>query len=423
MPMRVALVARSLGDYTRLLLFPRNLHMERNLLEPASYESNAEWRGSVSAEYLSIIGILAAGAVAFGCYKPGPGRSMRIFGAGWFLVGYLPISNLIPLNATVAEHWLYLPSVGFLIFLAGCAVDLPVRYRHAVTTLACLAAVALATRSVVRSTDWADEETFYTRTIEAGGCSTRAATNLAEIYSARGDAAGAERIFRRVLALTPDYPMARNSLANLLHKQGRTAEAEAMFGSSAKAAVESRKDYPGTWVAAVNLAHLRYGEGDQDAALQILEKARLDYPETWEVIRFQAELLRVSKRFDDAVNLVARFAHENWWHYGASVALGRLYAEHGDADRAEAAWLHASWLDVHDAESLNLIAAVRVRQNRLDEAVQTQRLAVARQPDAPRQYRILSDILTQMGRTDEARATLAQVSQLEASVEPETRVN
>ncbi len=422
-PMRVALMARSLGDYTRLLTFPGNLHMERNLLEPASYGSNADWRGAVAAEYLSVLGVLAAGAVAFACWKRGAGRNMRIFGAGWFVVGYLPISNLIPLNATVAEHWLYLPSVGFLIFLAGCAVELPIRYRRTVTAFACLATIGLAARSVVRSTDWANEETFYTRTIEAGGCSTRAATNLAEIYSARGDAVGAERIFRRVLALTPDYPMARNNLANLLQKQGRTPEAEAMFGSSAKAALESRKDYPGTWVAALNLAHLRYGEGNVEGALQIVDKARREYPETWEVIRFQAELLRVSKRFDDAVKVVGEFAHENWWHYGASLALGRLYAEQGDAERAEAAWRHASWLDVHDAESLNLIAAVRVRQNLLEAAVQTQRRAVARQPYQPRQYRMLSDILTQMGRTDEARATLAQVAQLEASVKPETRVN
>lgn len=421
--MRVALMARSLGDYTRLLVFPSNLHMERNLLEPESYGSNTQWRGAVGTEYLSILGALTAGLVGFACCKRGRGRNMRIFGAGWFAVAYLPISNLIPLNATVAEHWLYLPSVGFLIFLAGLAVELPVRYRRAVSAFACIAVIGLGARSVVRSTDWADEETFYTRTIESGGCSTRAAANLAEIYSAKGNDAGAERVFRRVLALTPDYPMARNGLANLLQKQGRTAEAEAMFGSSAKAAVESRKDYPGTWVAAVNLAHLRHGEGEIDAALQILEKARVDYPETWEVIRLQAELLRVSKRFDDAVDTVSAFAHKNWWHYGASVALGRLYAEQGDAERAEAAWRHASWLDVHDAESLNLIAGVRVRQNRFEEAVQTQRRAVARQPDEPRQYRMLSDILTQMGRTEEARATLAQVAHLENSVGSQARAN
>jgi Flp pilus assembly protein TadD len=78
---------------------------------------------------------------------------------------------------------------------------------------------------------------------------------------------------------------------------------------------------------------------------------------------------------------------------------------------------------VHDAESLNLIAGVRLRQNRLDEACKIQRRAIARQPDQPRQYRMLSDILAKMGRADEARAALAQVSQLEAFAQSQASIN
>ena len=96
------------------------------------------------------------------------------------------------------------------------------------------------------------------------------------------------------------------------------------------------------------------------------------------------------------------------------MALGRLRAELGDAEQAEAALRHASWLDIHDAESLNLIAAMKMRQNRLDAACETQRRAVARQPDQPRQYLLLSDILEKMGRHDEAQAALAQVQVLQA---------
>jgi Flp pilus assembly protein TadD len=55
---------------------------------------------------------------------------------------------------------------------------------------------------------------------------------------------------------------------------------------------------------------------------------------------------------------------------------------------------------------------MRMRQNHLDDAWRTQRRAVARQPDEPRQYLLLSDILDKMGRNDEARAALAQVSRL-----------
>jgi tetratricopeptide (TPR) repeat protein len=422
-PVRVMLMARSLGDYTRLLVYPGNLHMERTLLDATSYQNNSSWRTGVGIEYLSLLGLGTAAALVAGCSRRGNGRTLRIFGAAWFLAGYLPISNLIGLNANVAEHWLYLPSVGFLIFLAGCVIYLPVRWQRAAIPVACLALIGLSARSLVRSTDWADEETFYSRTIAAGGASARAAVNLAEVYSRKGDLAGAERVFRRVLALTPDYPMARNNLANVLNKQGRKDEAAALFDSSSKAAVETRKDYPGTWVAAINLAHIRHAEGDIDGSMKILEQARLDYPETWQVIRYQAEVLRVSKQSEAARKLVEDFASKNWWHYEASVALGRLYAEQGDAERATAAWRHASWLDVHDAESLNLIAGVRLRQNRLDEAFQIQQRAVARQPDQPRQYRMLSDILTKMGRIEEARAALAQVSQMEAFAQSQARIN
>jgi Flp pilus assembly protein TadD len=103
--------------------------------------------------------------------------------------------------------------------------------------------------------------------------------------------------------------------------------------------------------------------------------------------------------------------------------LGRLYAELGKAQEAEAVLRHASWLDVHDAESLNLIAVMDVGQHRLEEAYAIQRRAVSRQPNQPRQYLLLSDILTQMGRTEEARAALAQVSEMKATASASSAMN
>ena len=128
--MRAVLMLRSLGDYTRLMIFPGNLHMERSVVAPENYLSHDQWRHSAGIEYLSVLGLMCLGALLYGAFRAGPGRGLRFFGASWFLLGYLPISNLVDLNATVAEHWLYLPSVGFLIFVIGCALDLPVRYRR-----------------------------------------------------------------------------------------------------------------------------------------------------------------------------------------------------------------------------------------------------------------------------------------------------
>ena len=69
------------------------------------------------------------------------------------------------------------------------------------------------------------------------------------------------------------------------------------------------------------------------------------------------------------------------------------------------------------------MACSSVRQNKLEDACKTQRRAVARQPDQPRQYLLLSDILTKMGRTDEAREMLPEVSRLDSMAQPRVAAN
>jgi protein O-mannosyl-transferase len=419
---RAVLMLRALGDYGRLMLWPANLHMERDVADAGSLQDTNHWRQATANEYLSIAGLLVAAGLGFGACRKGAFRPVRIFGAGWFVLTYLPISNLIQLNATVAEHWLYLPSAGFVIFLAGCCLEFPQRGRRIAVGVACLAVAGLSARSFVRSSDWVTEETFYQRTLLAGGNSVRMGVNLAAIYSKRGENAKAENILRKVLQVDPTYLVARNNLGALLSGRGQTAEAQRIFDSASKATETTRAGYPRTWAAALNLAHLAHARNDDPASLSIIDKARSDYPGTWELVSFEAELLRKMKGPEAALPIVQEFARNQTWHCEAFIALGRLFCEIGDVARAEEALRHASWLDVHDAEALSVLASLRMRQNRLEDAFQTQRRAVARQPDQARQYLLLSDILEKMGRVDEAHAALAQVHLLQALAKsPPTR--
>jgi tetratricopeptide (TPR) repeat protein len=405
---------RALGDYGRLMIFPSNLHMERTVVNVEATKSNRDWRRTIESEYLTVAGLLVLAVFAGGAMRRGRGRMLRLFGASWFLLAYLPISNLVDLNATVAEHWLYLPSVGFLLFVAGCLVELPSRGRRFATALACLVIVAFGARSYIRSGDWLTSEIFYNRTLEAGGGSIRVVLNLGQVYAAKGQYARAEAFFRRALQLCPSYLIARNNLADALYHQGKTEEADRTFRDASAAAPEARKEFPRTWVAALNVAKLRMQADDTTGALEILSKARQDYPGVWRLISLESELLRKTLGPDVALVSIEEFARNNWWHIEAAVALGKLYAEKGEVGKAEAAFEHASRLDVHDVSSLNQRALLRVNQNRFQEAYAIQRRAIARQPDEPRQYLILSDILERMGRGDEARAALAHVSYLQA---------
>ncbi len=316
-PVRAVLMLRALGDYGRLMLCPTTLYMERSVLDPENYLNTPSWRKSVKTEYLSLSGALLLAAFAFGCARRGAGRQLRVFGSAWFFAGYLPVSNLLDLNANVAEHWLYLPSVGFLLVLAGWVLEFSPRGQRVAVVVALLAAGGLGGRAYVRSTDWVSPKIFYQRTMTAGGSSTRVAANLGLIYLNEGEYVKAESIFRRILQLTPDYPTARNNLAEALYRQGKHAEGEAMFTNSKVAAQETRKEYPRTWVAALNLAHIRHNAHDDAAAIVLLEQARKDYPNVWQIIRFESEVLRQTEGPAAAAELVSAFA------VGTLVALRR----------------------------------------------------------------------------------------------------
>jgi lipopolysaccharide biosynthesis regulator YciM len=423
-PVRAVLMARALGDYGRLLFWPSRLYMERTVVPPpVHYQNHQTWVSTIGTEYLSILGLAVLGVLVFGSIKRDRWQAMRVFGAAWFIASYLPISNIVQLNATSAEHWLYLPSVGFLIFAAGVSFQLPARFRPLVTAFAILAVLALGGRSFVRSSDWSNEETFYKRTFEAGSRSARVAINLGQVYTARHAYPEAERIFRSVLEQNPDYPIAQNNLASVLAREGKNKEAEALFAIIEKNSKRTREEYPRTWIGALNLANVRHNAHQDDSALAVLERAHEDYPEVWELVQLKAEIVRQRRGAEAALRLVEDFARPNWWHQGAALALGRLYAQQGDLDLADAALRRASWLDVHDTEALRLMVQIRLRQNRLTEACQLQRRAVARQPDQPSQYVLLSNILEKMGRESEARATLAQASSLRALVQNQTAPN
>ena len=406
--MRGTLMLRALGDYSRLMFFPSNLHVERTV----------ELSG-----YLSLIGILAAAALLYGASCKGKSQPIRAFGATWFVLAFLPISNLFKLNATVAEHWLYLPSVGFLLFVVGCCLEFPVRRRSLLIAAACVAVIGLSARSFVRSGDWLNPETFYRQALRAGATKTRMALNLARIYAERGDYAKAEPLLRKLVAMNPDYPMAQNALGHLLLSQGKREEAEKVFAVAMRLAAEAGPDQQRTWIAALNTAFMYYNDHDLTAALAVLEKAHTDFPGTWPLINLESEVLLAAHRNDEALVLVQKFSRANWWHSPSAIALGRIHLDAGRFVEAGAALQHASRLDVHDAESLNLIALMDLRQNRLQEAYETQRRAISRQPDQPRQYLLLADILEKMGRGEEARAAIAQVTRLQASVRAESIAN
>jgi tetratricopeptide (TPR) repeat protein len=368
------------------------------------YGSAALWHRFIHLEYLSVVGFAALVIGAWFCFRRTPGQRLRVFGAIWFAAAFLPISNLVPLNAQVAEHWIYLASIGYLTFLAGCVVALNNRWLKSVGCFVAIAVTLLGVRTAYRATDWADAETFYWRTINTGGGTPRICTVLANVYAQRGNYPEQERVLRRMIELFPDYTLARINLGTCLVKQGRAEEAKVFLDIGSKLGDEkTRQTTPSSWLAPLQLAAVRAQEGDLQGAMTIIRDAEHLFPGTWDLIKHEAKLFARAGNRDAAVACVERFVAEHWWHRDARLTLADLEMQRDAPDSAIEALRVAAALDVHAARPYAFIARAEIARERFEAARDAQCAAIRRDPKQPVQYLILAAILQKLGRDEEAR--------------------
>ncbi|HPX85585.1 MAG TPA: hypothetical protein PLY90_07490 [Candidatus Hydrogenedentes bacterium] len=182
---------QSLGIYLKLLFAPFHLHMERTLTHAGSLH--------FLAGCLFFVALLGAIACSFA-----KKQSFIGIGALWFLISWMPISGLFPLNAPMAEHWMYVPMAGFWLCLAAILKPIVSHPQakfllYGILGLFCL---FLGTLTIQRNTDWSDNERLFLATLRENPESARVHYNLAVTYSNLvGNDAAAKRHYEIFLNL------------------------------------------------------------------------------------------------------------------------------------------------------------------------------------------------------------------------------
>ena len=416
MPARGILMLRALGDYGSLLLFPDKLFMERQVFAPPGL---ADAPDAFFYHMLTVSGVLVLAAFAGGCCWPGRGRTLRRAGVAWFMIGFLPISNLFALNASVAEHWLYLPSIGFLLFLVGVGFDVPtLQRRHAVPALVSivgLAVAALGLRTWYRTFDWADEMTFFRQTIADGGDVPRARAGLAAAYGRQvvngGHPQADEQAIATVRNTVQRFPHLfgpRINLATLLARRGDTAEAKTILEAVAADLFSIRSDDPHELTTALRGLDLLEANDLHwpEHRRALLDHGLQQHPDSWELVNYGAQNLERDGHTQAALTLAQGYADAHWWHAPAHLLMGQLEAKLDRTDDALAVWTEASRLDVHDADAFSRAAMLCLRHGRLGEAHTYQARAVNRQPDSPRQHLLFAQVLERENNPAAAQAQI-----------------
>ncbi len=198
--LRLLTIPGLIEKFIGLLLFPVGLHYYRsaNILDPYVLP-------------ILLFVFLSALAVMLVRRLPLEERQKALFGLGWFVVLLLPVLNIIPLvneysYVAASEHGLYLPMIGFFIFLVTviaheCRTFHPIGVKTAMAILI----VVLCLMTARQNTFWRGEIPLFERALAFEPQLGRVHVLLAKAYLFNGRIDDALHEFAQAGAIMTDY--------------------------------------------------------------------------------------------------------------------------------------------------------------------------------------------------------------------------
>jgi len=292
---RILTFFRAIGVYFRLMVFPVGLHMERSI----SISKSLIAPSSIMAFAM----IVVIGWVAYKTYRRNRFVSFAIV---WFFVNLLPVSNIVPINNFLAEHWIYMASIGpFLLFGMGVAWSyknvLPdKRYYKVIGILALAVLLGMYARAtVIRNMDWKNEIAFFNSTLKYHPRNARLYLNLGNTYYEKGDTQKAIEQYRKAIDINKKYAVAYGNIGSACLHEGKTDEAEEYLVQ----AIAIKHNYP---IAHYNLGIIYFQKKRYTAAEKELTTAVEQLPQLYQAWNMLGRLYLKKGKFSEAKNSFQR---------------------------------------------------------------------------------------------------------------------
>ena len=353
----------AIAYYLRLLVYPHPLCADyRGVVTYVT--SLSDWRFWIS---LGLIALLTA--VAWRQRKSNP---LAAWGWAWFFAAILPVANLVPIPAFMAERFLYLPYIGLLTFVVALVAPRVAVGSRAVVAISIVLLLVLSGVTWVRQRAWSSNDVLWRTTLDDFPSAHGALHGYGSALIESGQFMEAITYLRRVL---DDPSIGRDRRAVVARELGF---AHISLGQVSEAITRFEESLAAT---PTSMAH-------QNLAVVLLRLDRLSEAEAHmrEAIRLEPD------------------GAEGYSGLGAALARQGRVADAIEAYR-EAVRLEPSLASAH--ANLGVALATAGRPN---EAVDSLLQAIALEPDQSRWRTRVATLLHEQGRTAEG------IQQLEAAL-------
>ncbi|MBN3038085.1 MAG: tetratricopeptide repeat protein [Candidatus Omnitrophica bacterium] len=356
---------KALANYIKLLFLPLDLHMEYgnrvfNITDPAALAG-------------IFIFVLLTGI----SLKAKRTKTVVFFAIMWFFIGLIPSSNLYPINAYMAEHWLYLPSIGFFLLMAiGLDSLYSVKKRRATAiTMLGLLLILYSSLTIIQNTFWREPISFYKRTLSYVPDSSRAHYNLGNEYKEREKHKEALSAYNEAIKLKPDYPSAYNNIGTIYQAQGKEKQAIAAYKKAIELGPEVSEGF-------YNLA-IVYDNSQRYA----------------QAIEYYKKAIQVDADFVQAYN-----------------NLGLVYAKSNDEDKARQCYKKALQIDPGHANAYFNLGNLDFNNKDYEKAIGFYKKALAINPRFAKAYSNLGSVYEAQGKEKQAIAAYERALELDPEI-------
>ncbi|MEE8359569.1 MAG: tetratricopeptide repeat protein, partial [Candidatus Omnitrophota bacterium] len=371
-------------EYLRLLILPIGLHMEYGNGLFSIFHPKA------------IFGLFAfAGILAYSFKKRN--SPVIFFSITWFILTLLPQSNLYPINAYMAEHWLYMPSIGFFILLASGLERVYIKERS--RRLAVAGAVSLtlffSCLTVMQNATWKDPIAFYERTLRYAPESFRAHNSLGIKYDEMGDKERAIVSYKKAIERNPYFIYPYHNLATAYASMGNTEEAIKWY----EKAIQISPSFGGTYF---NLGNLYGRIGKSDEAIRAYKEALKRYPEYVEAYFNLGNAYKAAARYEEAIDAYTEAVMLDPKDTGTYNNLGNTYNAMGRPKEAIDSYKRAIEIDPNVPDAYNNLGALYSYIGQEDDAISMFNKAIEKDPTHALTYNNLAVIYLDRGEFGKA---------------------
>jgi tetratricopeptide (TPR) repeat protein len=394
---RGVLVLRALAAQIGLAIAPVNLHVERTLLVEG-------WRGAALTGG-GFVCLLLLAVIAARYYH----RDRRVvLGIAFFLIGFSLTSNLIPLNTTFGERWLYWPMPGLLLAgaaaLEGATTRNPFLKRLGLAAGWCLV-IVFCGLTIAQNRVWHDDVSLYETAIARGGDTVRVRGNLGFAFLQEQQFDRAREEFETALQRAPRDPVSLRGMGRLCAVQQQNAQAKRWLEQAL--AADPRDTQASIW-----LAYVQEQEGTTRDAEQTLRAAVAHTTASTAALQL-ADLYIRQARLEDAGRILRTVLQRDPLDAAAHNSLGRVLFKQGDMVGAEQQFRLALRCDRWMVDAHANLAAVAASRQDWAKALGQYEEALEISPSNADLYYALGVVFTRIGDVADAHRALARAIELD----------